>query len=54
MKNIEEYITLPKEVRQQHLKLTESCVERGAGSYYFKGDWQTRQIDLVQIAGFSK
>ena len=37
MKDIYEYITLPKETRQQHLKLDESCVERGAGSYYFKG-----------------
>ena len=37
MKNIYEYITLSKEERQQHLKLSEACVERGAGSYYFKG-----------------
>ena len=37
MKLIEEYITLSKETRQQHLKLDESCIERGAGSYYFKG-----------------
>ena len=37
MKLIEEYILLPKETRQQHLKLDEACIERGAGSYYFKG-----------------
>jgi hypothetical protein len=37
MKNIYEYILLPKEQRQQHLKLNDDCVERGAGSYYFKG-----------------
>lgn len=37
MKLIEEYILLPKAERQQHLKLDEACVERGAGSYYFKG-----------------
>ena len=37
MKLIEEYITLPKIERQQHLKLDETCIERGAGSYYFKG-----------------
>ena len=37
MKNIYEYINLPKEERQSHLKLDEECVERGAGSYYFKG-----------------
>ena len=37
MKNIYEYITLAKEERQQHLKLDETCIERGAGSYYFKG-----------------
>lgn len=37
MKNIYEYIELPKEERQTHLKLDEACVERGAGSYYFKG-----------------
>ena len=37
MKLIEEYILLPKEDRQQHLKLDEACIERGAGSYYFKG-----------------
>ena len=37
MKLIEEYILLPKGERQRHLKLDEACVERGAGSYYFKG-----------------
>ena len=37
MKDIYEYITLAKEERQQHLKLDEACIERGAGSYYFKG-----------------
>ena len=37
MKLIEEYILLPKAQRQQHLKLDEACIERGAGSYYFKG-----------------
>jgi hypothetical protein len=37
MKDIQEYITLPKAERQQHIQLTEDCVERGAGSYYFKG-----------------
>ena len=37
MKDIYEYITLSKAQRQEHLRLDESCVERGAGSYYFKG-----------------
>jgi len=37
MKLIEEYILIPKAERQYHLKLDEACVERGAGSYYFKG-----------------
>ena len=37
MKNIYEYILLPRVERQSHLKLNEPCVERGAGSYYFKG-----------------
>lgn len=37
MKDIYEYITLPKVERQSHLKLDEPCIERGAGSYYFKG-----------------
>lgn len=37
MKNIYEYITLPRQERQAHLKLNEPCIERGTGSYYFKG-----------------
>jgi hypothetical protein len=37
MKDIYNYITLAKEERQSHLKLEEACIERGAGSYYFKG-----------------
>ena len=37
MKDINDYITLPKVERQSHLNLQESCIERGAGSYYFKG-----------------
>ena len=37
MKDINDYINLPKSERQQHLKLDEACIERGAGSYYFKG-----------------
>ena len=37
MKDINQYITLSKEERQAHLKLNEPCIERGAGSYYFKG-----------------
>ena len=37
MKDIYEYITLPKETRQAHLKLDTPCIERGAGSFYFKG-----------------
>lgn len=37
MKNINDYITLPKEERQTHLKLDEPCIERGAGSFYFRG-----------------
>jgi hypothetical protein len=37
MKNIYEYIQLPKAERQAHLKLEEPCIERGAGSFYFKG-----------------
>lgn len=37
MKDIYEYINLSKDERQQHLKLNEACIERGAGSYYFKG-----------------
>ena len=50
MKLIEEYITLPKEVRQQHLKLDESCIERGAGSYYFKG-LLAHQLDTTVPTG---
>lgn len=34
---IDEYILLPKEVRQKHLRLDESCIERGGSSFYFKG-----------------
>lgn len=37
MKNIDEYMTLPKEERQQHLRLDEPCLERGGQSMYFKG-----------------
>ena len=37
MKDISDYIKLPKEDRQAHLKLDEPCIERGAGSFYFKG-----------------
>ena len=37
MKNIDEYISLSKAERQSHLRLDEPCIERGAGSYYFKG-----------------
>lgn len=37
MKDIYQYITLSKAERQQHLRLDEPCIERGAGSYYFKG-----------------
>lgn len=37
MKDIYQYITLPKSERQQHINLNEDCIERGAGSYYFKG-----------------
>lgn len=37
MKDINDYIKLPKHERQIHLKLDEPCIERGAGSYYFKG-----------------
>ena len=37
MKDIYEYIELSKDKRQEHLKLDENCIERGAGSYYFKG-----------------
>jgi len=37
MKNIYEYIELPKEERQKHLKLDEPCIERGGQSMYCKG-----------------
>ena len=37
MKNIYEYISLPREQRQAHLKLNEPCIERGGNSFYFKG-----------------
>jgi hypothetical protein len=50
MKNIYEYINLPKEERQSHLKLDEECVERGAGSYYFKG-LLAHQLDTTVPTG---
>ena len=37
MKNITEYIQLPKAERQAHLKLQEPCLERGGQSMYLKG-----------------
>ena len=37
MKDINDYIKLPLEQRQAHLKLDESCVERGGQSMYLKG-----------------
>lgn len=37
MLDINEYIKLPQENRQTHLKLDEKCIERGAGSFYYKG-----------------
>lgn len=37
MKDINEYIQLPKAERQAHLKLDEPCIERGGNSSYFKG-----------------
>lgn len=37
MIDILEYIKLPKEERQKHLKLDESCLERGGQSMYLKG-----------------
>ena len=37
MKDIFEYITLPKEERQRHLRLEEPCIERGGQSMYLKG-----------------
>lgn len=50
MKLIEEYILLPKLQRQQHLKLDEACIERGAGSYYFKG-LLAHQLDTTVPTG---
>ena len=37
MKDINEYIQLPKAERQQHLRLDEPCIERGGQSMYCKG-----------------
>ena len=37
MKHIEEYIQLPFEERQKHLRLDEPCLERGGQSMYLKG-----------------
>jgi len=37
MKDINEYIKLPKQERQKHLRLDEPCLERGGQSMYFKG-----------------
>ena len=37
MKPIEEYILLPQIQRQNHLRLTEPCLERGGQSMYLKG-----------------
>ncbi len=37
MKPIEEYVKLPKDERQKHLKLDEPCLERGGQSMYLKG-----------------
>lgn len=37
MKLIEEYILLPQIQRQNHLRLTEPCLERGGQSMYLKG-----------------
>lgn len=37
MKQIEDFIKLPKEDRQTHLKLDEPCIERGGQSMYLKG-----------------
>ena len=50
MKLIEEYILLPKVERQQHLRLDEACIERGAGSYYFKG-LLAHQLDTTVPTG---
>jgi hypothetical protein len=35
--DIREYIKLPKEERQKHLKLDEPCIERGFGSFELRG-----------------
>ena len=37
MKDIYEYIKLPQEERQAHLKLDELCIEQGGHSMYLKG-----------------
>lgn len=37
MKQIEDYIKLPKIERQEHLQLDEPCIERGGKSMYLKG-----------------
>lgn len=37
MEDINEYIKLPKENRQDHLKLDDPCLERGGQSMYLKG-----------------
>jgi len=37
MTEIEEYILLSKELRQEHLRLDEPCIERGGQSMYLKG-----------------
>jgi hypothetical protein len=37
MKEILQYIGLPKTERQLHIDLTESCIERGGNSFQFKG-----------------
>ena len=50
MKDIYDYINLPKEERQKHLKLDEDCIERGAGSYYFKG-LLAHQLDTTVPTG---
>ena len=37
MRDIYEYIKLPKDIRQEHLDLDDYCIERGGGSTYCKG-----------------
>ena len=37
MRDILEYIKLPKLERQEHLNLDTACIERGGGSTYCKG-----------------